>query len=342
MTDSGLPHNASPAAGTTPPARPQGMTFGQILDRISWLLRLNIRLYAGLAAVPGTAATVLIGAGMAIFMAILLPQVRAHPNLPPDPRQFMWGMAPMLLGYLALFPVYALYAAAAAHAVVRSNLGEAVTGAQAWSVAWKRGGRHIWLLFLLAAIVAGPFYLIVALLFGFSVLLGFQAHGSQFPAGFFVLFPILVVVMLAGYAYMILAFLRYSLVFATCVIEDLPASAAFKRSAQLTRGARGRIFLVMLVVYAASYAMILVGEIGLFLFAGVGVLIGSLLHLSLQSAGLLFFVIPLAILALLAMMLLVFSLPYACYSAALGVLYCDQRYRVDGALPPPYANAGPA
>jgi membrane-anchored glycerophosphoryl diester phosphodiesterase (GDPDase) len=55
--------------------------------------------------------------------------------------------------------------------------------------------------------------------------------------------------LLAG-VYGIWMSLRYSLAVPACVVEDLPASGAIKRSIELSQGSRGRIFVLGLLVYA--------------------------------------------------------------------------------------------
>jgi hypothetical protein len=116
------------------------------------------------------------------------------------------------------------------------------------------------------------------------------------------------------------------------VAEGLTASAAIKRSFQLTRGAKGRIFLVMLVIYAALYAGIFVAEIvmGVAAAIGVGVAAAAGLHLAAPWSY-----IGLGLLGLcgLAAMILFTALTYAAVTTALAVLYHDQRLRKDG--PPP-------
>ena len=44
--------------------------------------------------------------------------------------------------------------------------------------------------------------------------------------------------------------LRYSLAVPACVVEELPASSAIKRSISLSEDSRGRIFVLGLLVYA--------------------------------------------------------------------------------------------
>jgi hypothetical protein len=283
---------------------------------------------------------------MAVFFGIMFatvfPEIKNHPNTLPNLRSFRWFWIVGMTLYAATLPIYALYAAAAAFATVKSNLGAAVRSAEAWAAAWKKAGRHIWLLVLLLLIVAGPLYLLLGAFLAVLAALGMVPQNGQPQTAMLSVIPFFVLLILGGSVYMIFAFLRYSLCFAVCVIEDLPASAALRRSAQLTRGAKGRIFVVLLVMYVATYALILACEMLVFVFAAIVGAMASLLHLNSHSPGLLFLVIPLAVILFGALFLVMVSLPYAGYSAALGVLYCDQRFRNEGALPALPAAEGPA
>jgi hypothetical protein len=334
MSNAGSPYPPAPSgAGYAGSPQYPGLTLGQLLERTFKLLRQKLGLFVGLAMVPGAAMLLLMAAGIGIMLATILPMVQAHSRQVPDFSVVRWSMAPILAGYLLILPLFALYAAAAADAVVRSNLGEAISSAQAWSAAWKCRGRHIGLLFLLMLVVAGPIYLLGAVLFGIFVWLGGYSQGAMPPTSAFAILPLGMLLMIPAYVYAIFAFLRYSLSFAASIIEDLPARAALRRSAQLTRNAKGRIFVVLLVVYVATYVLIMACEI-LILFVGAIVFfMASALHLNIHSPGLLFLAIPLAVIVVGAVFLVIIALPYAGYSTALGVLYCDQRFRNEGALP---------
>ena len=120
----------------------------------------------------------------------------------------------------------------------------------------------------------------------------------------------------------------------TSVVEDLSARAALKRSSGLTCGARGRIFLVLLVVYAAAYAVIMVG-VAVFLFLGT---LGAFAAISAHVAAgspVFFILIGVAIAFYLIVMVIYASFAYAALNAALAVLYHDQRLRKDGVAPAP-------
>src|SRR5579863_8481946 len=82
-------------------------------------------------------------------------------------------------------------------------------------------------------------------------------HKAQPNPIFIVLFPFLSFLQMAAMVVGVIVALRFSLAFPASVFEDLTAWQAIKRSGVLTRGAKGRIFLVLLVIYAATYLAIL-------------------------------------------------------------------------------------
>jgi membrane-anchored glycerophosphoryl diester phosphodiesterase (GDPDase) len=154
----------------------------------------------------------------------------------------------------------------------------------------------------------------------------------------FFLIPLAALFYLGSIVYAIFMSLRLSLAFPACVHENLTAMQAIRRSGVLTNGAKGRIFLVLLVIYAISYvAVMILYAVGLFAFA-IGALTGAG-HASLTSP----ITIALAVAGVLVLLALVFlwsAVLMAAYSTAFAVLYRDQCLRKDG--PPPVQAAQPA
>jgi hypothetical protein len=150
----------------------------------------------------------------------------------------------------------------------------------------------------------------------------------------YLLIPLAVLLYLAAIVYGILMGLRLSLAFPASIEENLPARAAIKRSFQLVRGAKGRIFLVILVIYAAIYAAMLVLELVAILLGVVGFFVMMALHAHL-TAPWSYIGIGLIGICAFAGMVLFISVIYASLVAALAVLYHDQRLRNEGALATP-------
>ncbi len=332
MSGAGYPPGPYPQGAGNPASMPGvGMTLGQILDRVFRLLRANLQLYLGIAVVPALTMGAFFAVAFGITMLSVVPRLRGHAG-PPDPRTIAWLTISSFLGFVAIFPVCALYAAASSYAVVRTMIGHALTWKEAWAVALARAGRYIGLMFLAALMVVGPVYAGAAMV-GATLLLflGFPAQPHAPPVGFFLLIPFAVLLILGGDIYALFAFLYLCLSFPACVFEDLRPAEALRRSKALTRGAKGRIFVVLLVVYAVNYAVFLACMAALVLSAVAAISITRPLHLSpLQSA---IVVLPFGLVLLAVVVLVIYAFPYAGYTTALGVLYCDQRFRESGMLP---------
>ncbi|MGA7831687.1 MAG: hypothetical protein WCA21_12060 [Terracidiphilus sp.] len=311
------------------PAQPYPMTFGQILDRVYRLMRAHCKLFIGIAALPAAA--------MILFVILLLaaafgPILSQLPN-PPNPAYiFHWIIPEMLLACPLMMAVSALYLAASIHAAIEADHGVTVTVRNAYEVAWKRTGRYLWLLFLAYMIALFPALAIEIAMFAPMALFALGKTGS---ASVLVdLIPVEFLLYLAALIYGVIMALRLSLAFPASLSEDLTARAAIRRSGQLTQGAKGRIFLVLLVVYAFAYVAEMAGIVIMAMLIAFGVLIGVLFGVQMPSAvgiaG-----IVLAALCFFAFLFLWSALVWAAFSTSFAVFYRDQKLRHEGTLPAP-------
>ncbi|MGD0858491.1 MAG: hypothetical protein ABR912_04145 [Terracidiphilus sp.] len=334
MNESNAPVPSVPAAvpylpTAAAPALPRPKTIGDVLERTYRLTRGHFKLLVGIAAIPSGIVLLL---ALSMEAAIWIPLIRQWPNS-PSPGAMLHHpppaiVIPVFVGFALLsLAIFSIYLAAASYASVQADSGVGVTLREAYELAWRRGGRYLWLLVLCYLYACLPLLAIEA-----AVLLGanaFAHSGSASTPALFFLLPLALLLYIGAIVYAILIGLRLSLAFPACVTEGLTASAAIKRSFQLTRGAKGRIFLVLLVIYAALYAGIFVAEIavGVVVAVGVGVAAAAGLHpaapWSYIGLGLLGF-------CAFGAMTLFISLNYAAVTAALAVLYHDQRLRKDG------------
>jgi MFS family permease len=312
------------------------MTFGQVLDRIYRLMRSNLKVFVGIAAVPG-AATVLIFA--LAFAAAFAPILRQLPRQ-PDPRTFLWVMIPLLFFATVLnLAVFALYLAASVHAASQAHLGLQVTFRESYAVAWRRGWSYLWLLSLTYLIAFLP-VLVIELAMVVPMAL-FASDKSNQDTVFLFMIPLGILLFIAAMVYGTIAALRLSLAFPASLAEGLPAWAAIRRSNQLTQGAKGRIFLVLLVVYALAYAAEMVGSVVLMVVFGVGALLMAVLQLQPDSLPAIVG-IGLAAVCFAGFFFLWIALIWSAFSTAFAVLYHDQRLRKDGPLSVPVAAGEPA
>jgi membrane-anchored glycerophosphoryl diester phosphodiesterase (GDPDase) len=248
-------------------------------------------------------------------------------------------MIPVIVAMsLVNLAIFSIYMAAASFASTQADLGVKITIGEAYRLAWWRGSRYLWLLTLCYLYAFLPLLLIELSFFAVASL--FIHSGAGVDSALFLLIPLAVLLVVAAMVYGVLMALRLSLAFPACVQENLTAYAAIKRSFQLTRGAKGRIFLVILVIYALLYAGILVVEIAAAFLAAIGVFAAMALHVHLSPP---WSYIGLGLLAVcgLAALILFVSLTYAAMMTGLAVIYNDQRLRKDG-LPPAPLPAGAA
>ena len=255
-----------------PQLRP--LTLGEILDTTASMYRSHFLLLAGIASVYSSVLLV-----FGLLEVALQSMVKAnHGHL-----AYVIGLS---LSMLVLLPVVFIAAGIAIGANNRAvswiYLGKPATIRTAYAAIRPRIGRYVWLMFLTALIVYLPIaVLFVAFMAAMVLIPGVRdtfrnsgaAAASTLPdssalmagAAIAVLFGTL---LLLALVYIIVMVLRYSLAVPACVVEDLKASAALKRSAELTKGARGRIFLLGLLVAAVQMGLSLIGQI-LFIAAAV-------------------------------------------------------------------------
>src|SRR5580704_15233291 len=135
--------------------------------------------------------------------------------------------------------------ALAGSAGVQADCGIKVTFRESYAVAWSHAGRYALLLLLIYLICFFPALVIELIMLagiGFTAL-----HKAQTNPLMIVMFPILSVLQMAALIVGLIVGLRFALAFPASVIENLTAWQAIKRSGALTRGAKGRIFLILLV-----------------------------------------------------------------------------------------------
>jgi MFS family permease len=316
-----------PLSGIYPPGTLVPMTFGQILDRVGRIVRSRWKTLAGIGVAPF--GLMVVAEGL-FFGALYLPGFFKKPPTVPDFHQFAWIAIPFYLVLMpAIFVMYGLYYGASSYATLQADRDLPVTIAQAYAHAWSRLGRYAWLMILRALIIALPF---IPLVLVFGVVAGFMAgmvsHGSDNAGILFLLIPLGVLLYIGAMIYAVIMSLRFSLAYCACVHEGLTARQALTRSGVLTQGAKGRIFLVLLVIYAISYAvMMVIYVIGIMLTVVIAGVAGLSAH-SLTPLG----IAAIAVAGLCAAVVVIYwaALLMAAYSAAFAVLYRDQCLRRDG------------
>ncbi len=329
MNEFNLPAPPVPAAAG---ASASGVkSFGQVLDRTYRVMRSHFKLLVGIAAIPSGIVLLLV---ISLEAFLWMPMIRQLPK-PPSPEAMLQQLTPLVIvpvvaGFALLsLAIFSIYLAAASYASVQADSGVKVTLREAYGMALQRGGRHAWLLLLMYLCAGLPVLAFeVAGMFGVSAFV----HSGRTPApALFLLLPLVFLLYLGAVIYAILMGLRLSLAFPACVTEGLTALPAIKRSFQLTRGAMGRIFLVILVVYAAVVVGLLVIEFVAVMVAIVAAIVVTVAHIHLAAPWSYIGMGLLGVIGFAAMTLYI-SLTYAATVTAIAVLYHDQRLRKDGLM----------
>jgi len=312
------------------------LTLGEILDRTVQLYRRNFVLLAGIA-VPAAAFTVLITGSVVIFFSsqISALAVPPHPGQPAPPvpvfppdKMIAFVVAFFLfcvIGVPLILGVFAMAMSALSYAASRLNRGESATIRSSYGYAFRHFWRHIGVLFfqsLFAGII--PFGILTALILVgaiLSALVSKSGVGKTLVPLFVVLLVLLVLVWLVTAA---LIWLRLSLAYPSSVVEDRAAWDSVTRSNQLSNGARGRIFVMFLLVYVLTFV------ISMALTIPTDIVIALVMRKSFIGNQL-----PAAFLTMLqvanlasSFLVRVFVMPI--YSTALLLFYFDQRTRIEG------------
>ena len=238
------------------------LTLGEILDRTAQLYRTHFLLFAGIASVYSGALLVL------GFLQIGIQEVLRMQHMA---AQVLWSS---LAGILLVWPVAivagGLSIAANNRAVAWLYMGQPATIRGAYASIRPRIGRYLGLMTMTTLIVWVPFAVVYAGYIVFTLLYikpkgFFSPQASQLDPqsaliflGVTLLFGLLLI---AGLVYATLMGLRYSLSVPACVVEDVKARQAMRRSIELSKGARGRIFLLALLVVAVQMGLGLITQL---------------------------------------------------------------------------------
>jgi hypothetical protein len=294
------------------------MTLGEILDRTAQLYRSNFVLFAGIFAVYCGVALVLnlllIGLGM-LLKALHMTGGQIWVTL------IAGGME-----LLVLFLLIGAAVAAISRAVAWVHLGEPATIRGAYASILPRLGRYLWLMTLTAFVVWTPLALLYAGFFGVLAFYG-KAFGTPAAAAGHPPDPqTAIIIGVSGLAfllllvpvgiYTILMGLRYALALPACVVENLKARPALRRAIELSKGSRGRIFVLGLLVGVIKLGLIGITQIPIFLLGAAFKNHGQL------SPGLT------AISQIIAFFTNSFLGPI--YAAGITLFYYDQRVRKEG------------
>ena len=327
MSDQGFPFSSMPPAFPTTNVPRGAMTFGQILDRVLQLMRANWRLFVGIALAPAAGLIAYFGIMFAAFFPLLKPVIlHQTPNF--SVTTIVSLAVAYILGVVLMVLIFALYEPAGVYAALEANSGRRVTFRAAWSVSWSKPGRYVWLSILRAVIVMLPILIFGALIVGSVGLTMAHGQGGLDPSLMVLVFPLFMLPYLAWLVYTVLIMLRLVLAVPASVTEDVSAWRGLRRSNQLTNGAKGRIFLLGLLIYAIAYAVFLVAEVVIFFLGAMVALVGMMLHLAMAPWG--FVGIGAGVTVFACAYMVWIAAVASAYCTLFAVVYHDQRLRLDG------------
>ncbi|HKD61450.1 MAG TPA: hypothetical protein VKB47_13395 [Terracidiphilus sp.] len=294
------------------------LTLPEILDRTAQLYRARFLIFLGIGMIP--AGTVFVfAAGIFAFIAWMGANARTGGS---TADVLVWVFLGLML--ILVLPVglaaSALGAAAMSDASARMFLGETITIRNAYRTAWQRGWRYMWLYALQALVIAGApaaVFLVGIIGMTMSRLISGPAGADSPLLGGLAFLLILALAVFAGWM-----LLRLCLAFPACVVEQTTAWKALKRGVLLSRGTKGRIFVLYLLGIVLNQVLVM------------GVTIPAIIVLALvpglqgpahaQTAGMvMLFVTWGAYFAVRA-------LTKPIYGIAITLFYFDQRIRKEG------------
>jgi len=229
------------------------MSLGEILDRTAELYRSRFTLFAGISSIF---ATVMLGLQLLYIRSLVM---MGYPNMLTNLR---WGTATAAIAEtLGLLLLAGLSVVAINRAVAWVYLDQPASIREAVRAVRPRLSRYLWLVTNVALRAWSP----LAVLYVAYIVLLFSvmphdllsnpaaaqtaAHGNpasflEFGLGMLILAPLI----LAASVYGVIMSLRYSLSVPACIVENLTAAQAIKRSIGLSKGSWGRIFVLGLLV----------------------------------------------------------------------------------------------
>jgi len=224
------------------------LSLGEILDRTAQLYRSNFLVFAGIFSIY---------AGVGLVLNLIQIGVGALVAKGQSAPKISW---PLVTAELVewIFLVLLLGAAIAAINRVVSwvHLGEPASIRGAYASTLPRFGRYLWLMtvtglkaWLPFAPAYGGFLLFWFLYVAPRKILVHPKSGVDERVLIVVLVALgCFLLIFLAFVYGLLMTLRYALAMPACVIEDLTAREAIRRSIDLSKGARGRIFVLFLLI----------------------------------------------------------------------------------------------
>jgi hypothetical protein len=308
-------------AATTRP-----LTLGEILDRTVQLYRGNFLLFLGIAAAPA-AVDVLVSGSAGMYIASRAPafQTPANANVQTLLLFGLFLVLFLLIGLPLLLAVFGLAFGALNRAALQRNRLEATTIREAYVYSFTHFWRHLGI-FSLQLLFAGVIPALAAggVITGATIFIAVLAGAGSGNLSAILLGSVAVLLVIALIVAAVLVWIRFSLAFPVSVAEGVKAWPSLKRSNQLSKDSRGRIFVMYLLVG------ILIMVVYYALVAPIDILLKLTLYRSMAGLAMLSHP-PLAMQVVnLFISFLERALVMPVYAIALLLFYNDQRTRQEG------------
>lgn len=299
------------------------LTLGEVLDRTAQLYRLRFLVYFGIGVIPAGTLLVFAAAVFVILAWAGSPDANGISSIAGNVVALVLTLIVGLLAVPACFGTTALGWAAMSHAAAKAFLGEPISIREAYRSAWARGWRYLWLCLLevliVAVVPAGVLMLAMPMSAGLAILARMSGLGSAanplLGGGVFLLFAALGV-------YAIWMLLRLCLAFPASVVEQLTAWGAIKRGSNLSKGTKGRLFLLFLLGTALGWLLAVGFSFPLFFV--IALIPGANTPQHAQTLGMIF------AFSWYGLWFAVQAFTKPVYGIALTLFYFDQRIRAEG------------
>lgn len=295
-------------------------TLSEILDRTLQIYRQRFLVFAGLAAGPYVAVLVPVCIFLLPFGGWL---GTVTPGKLPDAGSLILMAVGVVVAAPLWFAVTALATGALTHAAWHAYFGEGTTIRGAWNETWARGWSYTGLYLVEVLLIWTVPVLVWILLVTGGAGIAAVARNSGMGPTIGLLWGIMTALLIpALVAYGLWMLLRLVLAFPACVVERIGVGAALRRGPLLSRGTKGRIFLLYLlggvINYLLTLAIMLPMTIVLALIPGLQ----DAQHA--RAATMVMFV------AIYGMAIGAQALTKPVYAIALVLFYFDQRIRQEG------------
>ena len=221
------------------------MSTGEILDRTFSLYRNNFRLFVGISCLPPALTLVV----QLLLTGTTFANRATSGASAPALATVLLGSIGVIIGVLAYLVGLAIANGATAFAVSAVHLGHETSISESYGRMKGRYGRLLNVIFSIGIRMFGATLLI------FLAALAIPLAARSGAINSVVVGTLAFIVIIGAVVLAVMLFLRYSLAVPACVVEDIKARASLKRSVFLSKGSRGKIFAIYLLVLILNYAV---------------------------------------------------------------------------------------